>query len=592
MQNRFFLLLTIPVPGLLLWLAVPAGAQTVHTLSYDAPQGCANRSEFIAAIESRGGHLTADDTKTLQVSIQLQGNEFVGSLQVNNSGMSSAARKVKGGDCREVVNALAVVAASELRPATDSTPKSRPIPETQAHTQEVMPPSANSPQGFRGKSTWGNDALEVTAGTLRFRPLLSWTVTGGIAVGQVPKLIIPRYDIVFRLANFVTTPDGAQRLNGPILRARVGLLGPPFPTYEAGDAKTTFGGGQTMGLGVCWSPHYDTQGLLLLGCVEFGYGIMGFSTKEANGSLAKTENYGFGNVGPILSEHDFERSLVDSAQTDSSPKNVQLVWASFSSALTGAVNHLEPVSGLHRVETGQKAENPQRTELAHAARSSFGKAPVWVLVGAVGGSALTAALLLSTGHSVESFSHRQLSLPEASVPISIQPIHPMASNPDPTSTSMSGSGTSLSAASRQVPVPVAAAKLRERAARPDLHSDWRQAGVPAGSAETQARVAASERVESTLAAEVDQLDAARTAYRAGAYQEAISLVEIYHRRFPRGVLAPDAEVVAIQSLCEQKNRLGAAKRATRFLEMYPKDPHAGLVRQWAEPTPKTATSDP
>ena len=55
-----------------------------------------------------------------------------------------------------------------------------------------------------------------------------------------------------------------------------------------------------MGLGVCWSPHYDTQGLVLLGCAEFGYGIMGFTTKEANGSPAKTENYGFGNVGPML----------------------------------------------------------------------------------------------------------------------------------------------------------------------------------------------------------------------------------------------------------------------------------------------------
>ena len=65
MQNGFSLPLMILVPGLLLGLAVPAGAETVHTLSYDGPQGCANRSEFVAAIESRGGHLAADDAKTL-----------------------------------------------------------------------------------------------------------------------------------------------------------------------------------------------------------------------------------------------------------------------------------------------------------------------------------------------------------------------------------------------------------------------------------------------------------------------------------------------------------------------------------------------
>lgn len=288
------------VTGLLVGVPVPAGAETIQPLSYDAPQGCANRSEFVAAIKSRGGHGVADEAKTLSVSIQQQGNEFVGSLQVNDSGMASAAREVKGRDCGEVVDALAVVAAIELRPAPDSAPKVRPIPESQSHTQEVMAPSADRTPGFRGKSSWGNEALAVTAGTLRFRPLLSWTVTGGIAVGQVPKLVIPRYDLVFRLANFVTTPDGAQRLNGPILRARVSLFGAPFPTYEAGNARAKFGGGQAMGLGVCWSPYYDTQGLVMLGCGEFGIGGMGFTTEEANVSPPKTETYGFGNFGPVL----------------------------------------------------------------------------------------------------------------------------------------------------------------------------------------------------------------------------------------------------------------------------------------------------
>lgn len=282
-----------------------------------------------------------------------------------------------------------------------------------------------------------------------------------------------------------------------------------------------------------------------------------------------------------LSERDFERSLIDSARADSSPKNVELVWASFASALTGAAKHLE-VSGLHRLELEQKVENLQESEMARVAHSSFARAPVWLLAGALGGSALTAALLLSPGHTIASPPHRQFLPPAAPVPTSVQPLHPMALESNPANAGASALGPGLSVANRHV-LGQDGVMVRDRVAGPALHSVRRQSSIPVGSVEAQARVGASERVESTLAAEVDQLDAARTAYRAGAYQEAISLVDSYHRRFPRGVLAPDAEVVAILSLGEQKNRSGAVERAARFLEMYPKDPHAGLVRHLALP---------
>jgi outer membrane protein assembly factor BamD (BamD/ComL family) len=55
----------------------------------------------------------------------------------------------------------------------------------------------------------------------------------------------------------------------------------------------------------------------------------------------------------------------------------------------------------------------------------------------------------------------------------------------------------------------------------------------------------------------------------------------YHRDFPSGTLAPDAEVVAIEALVDMKDRTTMARRAARFLALYPTDPHANRVKRLA-----------
>ncbi len=52
---------------------------------------------------------------------------------------------------------------------------------------------------------------------------------------------------------------------------------------------------------------------------------------------------------------------------------------------------------------------------------------------------------------------------------------------------------------------------------------------------------------STLTVEVEPLDAARITCRAGVYDEAIRLVARDHREYGHGVLAPDADVVALEA---------------------------------------------
>ena len=289
------------IPSLVLGIALGAHAQEPVGLRYEAQPGCPTQPDFVTAVTLRGGQFTSkakgDGARTLTISIRQQGGAFTGSLQVKRLDSASGSREVQGATCQEVVDALAVVAAIELRPAQDAAQAAVPQSKPEASATFVATPTSKRVEGFNGKSTWGPDEVAVSTGTLHFKPLLSFTISGGVQLGPVPGLVLPRYDGVFRFANVVTTPDGHQHLNGPILRARVILLGPPFPTYQSGDTKVLFGSGIAAGLGVCWSPHYDTQGLVLLGCGEFSAGQMGFTTQESNGTRLLTKVFGFGTAG-------------------------------------------------------------------------------------------------------------------------------------------------------------------------------------------------------------------------------------------------------------------------------------------------------
>ncbi len=96
-----------------------------------------------------------------------------------------------------------------------------------------------------------------------------------------------------------------------------------------------------------------------------------------------------------LSEPDFERSLLDSARADPLPQNVQIAWANFAGAMRLAASHVEPGSGLHTIEHPEKTVSRGGGEITQGVRAGLGKAATWLIVGAIGGSALTARLLVS-----------------------------------------------------------------------------------------------------------------------------------------------------------------------------------------------------
>jgi hypothetical protein len=85
-----------------------------------------------------------------------------------------------------------------------------------------------------------------------------------------------------------------------------------------------------------------------------------------------------------------------------------------------------------------------------------------------------------------------------------------------------------------------------------------------------------------LAEEVKHLDWIRRLGASGSHREVLRSVGKYHERFPRGELAPEAEVLALQSLVALKQRDRVAERADAFARRYPHSPHLRRVEDWAK----------
>jgi hypothetical protein len=279
------------------WFLATAQAQT---LEYRASGGCATEADFIAAVAARGGHfsaLPADEAgRVLSVSIGVESGLFRGTLQERRGADASVARDVHGASCEEVVDALAIVAAIALR--SPSAAPSNAEPKSVSPATPPVPP--RPPLHAAGAKIWpvpfrtGQKLVAVEAGTVRFGSVTNLTAFGGLAFGVVPGLTLPRLDITFSRANFVTLPGETSYLVGPILRLRSTL----YPNVErrAGELTTSVGG-QGIGVGPCYSPLYDAGGLELLFCLELGAEFFGLRTKNASGTTVQDKTTGRGTLG-------------------------------------------------------------------------------------------------------------------------------------------------------------------------------------------------------------------------------------------------------------------------------------------------------
>jgi hypothetical protein len=215
--------------GLLATLTSPARAGTVAGLTYRVPLECPSEAEFVAAVEGRGGRFdrlrSGEASRSLEISIDKGASGFRGSLQVRGKDGASDAREVYAEGCYEVVNGLAVVTAIALG-GPRAVPASAPAtPRADAASAPQVPAPPPDDRRLQALNLRGVDSIRVGAGTLGVNTAVTYSVSGGLAVGVVPSLVLPRYDLSISRANFVTPPEGRHYLVGNVIRARVSWLG-------------------------------------------------------------------------------------------------------------------------------------------------------------------------------------------------------------------------------------------------------------------------------------------------------------------------------------------------------------------------------
>lgn len=281
-------------------------------LEYTAPAGCPSQAEFVAFVADRGGDFAHPDPNTkarkMIVTLRRDGGEHTGSLELRQEELASDARQLHATSCVEVAEALAVVAAIALRgsngaatsvespPApmagTPETPAAKaPAPSAAPATPPAAPPAVPDDHRLRAVGVWGDEQLPVTAGPLQVRRNLAATLSGGLVLGAIPGLVLPRYDLTLWRTNFIVTPERSSFLIGNVFGVRWSYLG--GATRRRAGYTTEFNGFKA-GVGGCTSLHYDTEGFVALLCSSFTVGLMHLETKEATSSYEQSKDIGIG----------------------------------------------------------------------------------------------------------------------------------------------------------------------------------------------------------------------------------------------------------------------------------------------------------
>jgi hypothetical protein len=306
-----------------LFCGSPAFAATGGRLLYRAPAGCASQADFEASVATRGAHFddaaASQGGRELRVSITEAPGGFQGSFQSVAAEGSSTIREVHAATCQEVVGALAVVSAIALRgdeapesngssnadTATPTAPTEPASPLPAAKPARSPTPRPQADEGrLRARSGVGaSRRVEVSAGTLRIDQARLVSLFAGGELGLLPGKVLPRYDLSITGATFVTTPDGRSYIAGVIPRLRLTYLGEgSYRTPSA--AVSAQGVGFAMGL--CWSPTYDTRGLVALLCAEYGLGQLQFKSTALQQNQTHTTTSALQSAGlSFESEYHF-----------------------------------------------------------------------------------------------------------------------------------------------------------------------------------------------------------------------------------------------------------------------------------------------
>lgn len=255
---------------------------------------------------------------------------------------------------------------------------------------------------------------------------------------------------------------------------------------------------------------------------------------------------------------EFERSLLASARSEGpTPADTERAWRAFEADAAALVSLAAPRSLPAAPRPGAATPRVQALQ--------------WLLIGAVGGGVLAGGAALALWRAYEP------SAPPPPVP------QATASELD------SGELPLLPASALEPSEPEVALEPRESArtvapprprgaprAKPRAVSVLRRAAPPTSLASPTSPALTP---GSTLAREVAALDAARAALAIGANGHVLQQIEKYHRDFPGGALAAEADVVAIEAWAAEADEVALQRAVRRFLRDHPRDPHVARVRE-------------
>jgi hypothetical protein len=289
-----------------------AYAETV-TLRFDAPAACPAEPVFVAAVADRGGRFEGPEAEArargMQVNVTASGGSFAGTLRVETPTGVSTVREVHDADCAEVVRGLAVVAAialggqAERQPDAPTAPVAAPVasekPVALSVAAEPAVPAAERARRFRGSTYPEVDAVDVSAGKLRIDALRSYTLMAGVDFGTFPGVVLPRFDLIGALANFVTTPVGATYLVGPVFQLHGSLIGPGTRRFQDYETRVM---AFRIGVDICNSLIFDSEAWVISACAQFGGGLSELQTSSLPGRPAykQTQPGGIGYAGLVL----------------------------------------------------------------------------------------------------------------------------------------------------------------------------------------------------------------------------------------------------------------------------------------------------
>ena len=287
--------------------AGPPDAASAVRLAYHVPAECPSEAEFVAAVSARGSHFDGPAAqgvaRGMDVAIRKDGDGFAGSFKVRDNEVPSGPRDIHAATCADVMDGLAVVTAIALRGNAEGTPPRSTDSTAREPAPPATPSKASGSKRLRKIGDVFTNDIQVNAGTLAFKSVLTLTASGGAVVGVIPSLVLPRYDLNLFRGNFVTTPSGQTYLVGPILRARVSWLGER--TYRSNGFSTN-AQGFSFGMSGCRAAVYDTRGAVVLGCLEYAGGVMTLDTRNAEGTRTQLKTVGLGTVGAgIQSQYNF-----------------------------------------------------------------------------------------------------------------------------------------------------------------------------------------------------------------------------------------------------------------------------------------------